>query len=44
MEEKMLKIKQNLKLPKTGRKVMLIKIEPTESLKWVIMFSESESQ
>jgi hypothetical protein len=29
MEEKMLKIKQNLKLPKTGRKVMLTKTEPT---------------
>jgi hypothetical protein len=39
MEEQMLKIKQNLKLPKTGRKVMLIKTEPIESLKWAIMFS-----
>jgi hypothetical protein len=40
MEEKMLKIKQNLKAcPRQARKVMLIRTGPTGSLKWVIMFS-----
>ena len=39
MEDQMIKIKQNLKAARTGRKVMLIRTEPTESSKWVIMFS-----
>jgi hypothetical protein len=39
MEEKMMKIKKNLKAAQDRKKFMLIKTEPTESLKWAIMFS-----
>jgi hypothetical protein len=39
MEDQMIKIKQNLKVARTGRNVMLIRTEPTEISKWVIMFS-----
>ena len=37
--EQMLKIKQNLRLPKVGRKAMLIREELTGNLKWVTMYS-----
>jgi hypothetical protein len=39
MEEKMAKIKQNLKASYDKRKFMLIKEELTEILKWVTMCS-----
>jgi hypothetical protein len=39
MEDQIMKIKQNLKLPNIGRKAMLIREKITENLKWVTMYS-----